>query len=197
MGGKIKSISSLPLSGWVACGRGNIETDCIAWTERARADTRLKKCVDPEGASRHVPPITAWTERARAHTHPPMKPAPLTRHLTEGDAKGEGGGGGHLLAPVLRARPIRSATGAPQQSHKGSPSLEMRATCGGSSINFQPVSVASISCDGENASGQHAHAQKRDGGAHPFQKFLQRTKMGRLHTICEAGAICVEVLEES
>ena len=98
MGGKIKSISSLPLSGWVACGRGNIETDCIAWTERARADTRLKKCVDPEGASRHVPPITAWTERARAHTHPPMKPAPPHTALDRGRCKGGRGGRGAPLS---------------------------------------------------------------------------------------------------
>ena len=85
-----------------------------------------------------------------------MAPAPPShKHLTKGDAKG----GGHLLALVLRARPIRSATGAPQQPHKGSPAVEMRATCGGSSINFQLVSSSAVSYAEENASCQHVHAQ--------------------------------------
>ena len=97
MGGIIKVYLISTLSdGWRVWTRKY--RNCIAWTERARADTRLKKCVDPEGASRHVPPITAWTERARAHTHPPMKPAPPHTALDRGRCKGGRGGRGAPLS---------------------------------------------------------------------------------------------------
>ena len=97
MGGIIKVYLISTLSdGWRVWTRKY--RNCIAWTERARADTCLQKCVDREGASRHVPPITAWTERARAHTHPPMKPAPPHTALDRGRCKGGRGGRGAPLS---------------------------------------------------------------------------------------------------
>ena len=74
--------------------------------------------------------------------------------------------------------------------------MEMRATFGGSSINFQLVSSSAVSYDAKILICQHVHAQTWDRGAHPCQTSLQGTKIGRVHIICEAGAIRVEVINK-